>query len=233
MEIEFITKLILAHLIGDFFLQPKKWVENKEEKKWNSPYLAIHCAIHFVLILLIFWDATLWKAALFIAITHYFIDGIKLSLQKNRPLFWFMADQVAHIGILIVATHLFWQPVVIPEAGIQFWLIGTGLLFLTFPAAFIMQNILSIWNDEVLQTENSSLAGAGLYIGILERVLVFISVLTGHLQVVGFLIAAKSVFRFSDLTREKDRKLTEYIIVGTLLSFLIAIATGMLVKSAL
>lgn len=93
-----------------------------------------------------------------------------------------------------------------------------------------MQNVLSKWNDEVLNTENSSLASAGLYIGILERILVFISVLAGHLQVVGFLIAAKSVFRFSDLTREKDRKLTEYIIVGTLLSFLIAIAVALLVN---
>ncbi|TVR27761.1 MAG: DUF3307 domain-containing protein, partial [Balneolaceae bacterium] len=43
-------------------------------------------------------------------------------------------------------------------------------------------------------------------------------------------LAAKSIFRFGDLTRSKDRKLTEYILVGTLLSFLIAIATGMAVS---
>ena len=28
-----ILKLILAHLIGDFFLQPQKWVKDKEKKK--------------------------------------------------------------------------------------------------------------------------------------------------------------------------------------------------------
>ena len=233
MEIELFTKLLLAHLIGDFFLQPRKWVVNKSVNKWKSPYLAVHSAIHFLLIVLIFLDTSLWKAALFIAIIHFLIDGIKLTFQKSRPLFWFIADQIAHIAVLFWAVHLFWEPLAIPGVTVQFWVVITGLLFLTFPAAFIMQNVLSIWNDEVLLKENSSLPGAGLYIGILERVLVFVSVLTGYLQVVGFLIAAKSVFRFSDLTREKDRKLTEYIIVGTLLSFLLAIAVALLVKKIL
>jgi len=41
------------------------------------------------------------------------------------------------------------------------------------------------------------------------------------------LIAAKSVFRFGDLSRAKDRKLTEYILIGTFLSFGLAIAIGL------
>ena len=36
----------------------------------------------------------------------------------------------------------------------------------------------------------------------------------------------KSIFRFSDLSRAKDRKLTEYILVGTLLSIIMAILTA-------
>ena len=59
---------------------------------------------------------------------------------------------------------------------------------------------------------------------------VYIAVLGGHLQVVGFLLAGKSIFRFGDLTRAKDRKLTEYILIGTFLSFLIAIITGIIVN---
>ncbi len=230
METELITKLLLAHIIGDFLLQPKMWIENKIQKKWKSPYLLIHSIIHFLLIMLFIWDLTIWKAALFITVSHVLIDGVKLTFQKNKPRFWFFADQIAHVGMIFIALQLFWEPMQLPVVGERFWIIITGLIFLTFPTAFIMQNVLSKWNDEVLNTENSSLAGAGLYIGILERILVFISVLAGQLQVVGFLIAAKSVFRFSDLTREKDRKLTEYIIVGTLLSFLIAITVALLVK---
>jgi hypothetical protein len=42
----------------------------------------------------------------------------------------------------------------------------------------------------------------------------------------GFLLAAKSVFRFGDLKESKDRKLTEYVLIGTLLSFGIALLAG-------
>jgi hypothetical protein len=52
---------------------------------------------------------------------------------------------------------------------------------------------------------------------------------TSNWQAIGFLIAAKSVFRFGDLSQSKDRKLTEYILIGTLLSFGIAITTGLVV----
>ena len=64
---------------------------------------------------------------------------------------------------------------------------------------------------------------------MLERLFVFVFVVTANWEGIGFLLAAKSVFRFGDLKESKDRKLTEYILIGTLLSFGIAIATGMLV----
>jgi hypothetical protein len=42
--------------------------------------------------------------------------------------------------------------------------------------------------------------------GYLERLFVFVFILTDHWEGVGFLIAAKSVFRFGDLKESKDRK---------------------------
>lgn len=39
------------------------------------------------------------------------------------------------------------------------------------------------------------------------------------MEAVGFLLAAKSVFRFGDLRDDQDRKRTEYVLIGTLLSF--------------
>jgi hypothetical protein len=42
-------KLILAHLIGDFILQSDRWIEDKEKKKWRSPFLGVHAGIHFIL----------------------------------------------------------------------------------------------------------------------------------------------------------------------------------------
>lgn len=63
----------------------------------------------------------------------------------------------------------------------------------------------------------------------MERLFVFVFVVTGNWEGIRFLLAAKSVFRFGDLKESQDRKPTEYILIGTLLSFGIAIATGMLV----
>ena len=45
---------------------------------------------------------------------------------------------------------------------------------------------------------------------------------------IGFLITAKSVFRFNDLTRAKDRRLTEYVLIGSMLSFGLAVFTGLM-----
>lgn len=80
-------KLILAHLIGDFILQPIKWVVHKQSHKIASKYLYIHVILHFALYMLFLWDLSLWKIALIITIGHYFIDLLKLytdSLFKKK-----------------------------------------------------------------------------------------------------------------------------------------------------
>ena len=77
---------------------------------------------------------------------------------------------------------------------------------------------------------DDSLKNAGKYIGILERLFVFGFIILNQWSAIGLLIAAKSVFRFGDLSRAKDRKLTEYMLIGSLLSFGIAIIIGLLYK---
>jgi hypothetical protein len=77
------------------------------------------------------------------------------------------------------------------------------------------------------QGEGTSLKNAGRYIGILERVFAFAFILMGQWSAIGLLIAAKSVFRFGDLNKGKNRKLTEYVLIGTLLSFGLAILGGL------
>jgi len=78
--------------------------------------------------------------------------------------------------------------------------------------------------------EVDTLKNAGNYIGMLERVFVFSFVVLNQWSAIGFLIAAKSVFRFNDLTRAKDRRLTEYILIGTLTSFGLAIGIALLYR---
>ena len=58
------------------------------------------------------------------------------------------------------------------------------------------------------------------------RCLIISFILIGQFAGVGFLLAAKTIFRFGDLTKEKDMKVTEYMMLGTLLSFSCALLLG-------
>ena len=49
-------KLILAHLIGDFILQPTLWVKAKETRKLKAWQLYAHILVHAVVMVLIVWD---------------------------------------------------------------------------------------------------------------------------------------------------------------------------------
>ena len=74
------------------------------------------------------------------------------------------------------------------------------------------------------------LPNAGKWIGYLERILVLTFIFTGNIEGIGFLLAAKSVFRFGELNRAKDIRTTEYVLIGTFTSFAIAILAGFAAK---
>lgn len=227
--------LILAHLLGDFILQPNSWVADKEKKKGRSIYLFLHVLIHIALTMLFLWDFNLWWVALIVGVSHLLIDVTKLSFQTAKTKrIWFFIDQIAHI-LVIVALSLFYFPYFKLEDFFndESLKIVTAIVFLTVPSSIFIKTIISIWtpitiDHSKIQTE--SLVNAGKYIGILERLLVFVFILVNHWEGVGFMIAAKSVFRFSDLAEAKQRKLTEYVLIGTLLSFGIAVLVGILIK---
>ena len=104
----------------------------------------------------------------------------------------------------------------------------TFLYAIIQPASVLIRKFISRWTPDTEGSGSDSLEKAGNYIGILERLFVFAFVLAGQWEAVGFLLAAKSVFRFGDLKESKDRKLTEYVLIGTLLSFGIAMLAGVI-----
>ncbi len=227
--------LILAHLLGDFILQPNSWVADKEKKKGGSFLLYIHILLHTVLAFVFLWDCNLWWIALIIGVTHFLIDWTKLYFQTSKTKrTWFFIDQIAHV-LVITGLSVFYFPYfrwedLFNNTTLQ---LITALVFLTVPSSILIKTVISIWTPVTIEhskLQTESLVNAGKYIGILERLLVFVFILVDHWEGVGFMIAAKSIFRFSDLAEAKQRKLTEYILIGTLLSFGIAVLTGILVK---
>lgn len=225
--------LILAHLLGDFVLQPNSWVLDKERKRLKSKYLYIHVLIHTVLSFLFLWNVELWWVALVVGITHFIIDAAKLTFQniKTKKI-WFFADQLLHIAVILGLSFYFKEFDFEFLHSQKFLKVLVGTVFLTMPASIIIKILLSSWtpastDQNTLQTE--SLSSAGKYIGILERLLVFTFVMVNHWEGVGFMVAAKSIFRFSDLAQAKQRKLTEYVLIGTLLSFGMAVLTAIII----
>ena len=228
------TKLILAHLFGDFILQPDSWVADKERHKLKSPYLYLHVLIHTILSFVFLWNTDLWWVSILVGITHFIIDASKLIFQnvKNKKR-WFFIDQMLHILVILGISFYFKEFNFDFLSNQEILKIGMAALFLSTPASIFIKILLSSWTpvpetQSSLQTE--SLSSAGKYIGILERLLVFTFIMVNHWEGVGFMVAAKSVFRFSDLAQAKQRKLTEYVLIGTLLSFGLAVLTGILIK---
>lgn len=222
-------KLFLAHVLGDFVFQPDSWVKHKVEHKQRSVYLYLHMLVHLAcLLVLLAFDTRYWVGILIIIVSHYGFDLIKLHAQKKfKTGLLFILDQLAHIAIILWVISIY-QPYTI---SLKFLYSTPVLLFIlavfivTFVAAIVIKNSLGNWRF-IEQDTNESLKNAGKYIGMLERLFVFCFVILQQYQAIGFLIAAKSIFRFSDLSRAKDRKLTEYILVGTLLSIILAILTA-------
>ncbi|WP_127018514.1 DUF3307 domain-containing protein [Flagellimonas beolgyonensis] len=227
-------KLILAHFLGDFALQPARWVADKLQKKWRSKYLYYHIGVHLALLLALLQFQHLGIVAL-IVVTHFGIDVGKLALTNPKNYRWlFVVDQVLHLLVLAGALYLM-EPFTLDLAG---WfsektlLLITFLVFVTFVSGIVMRMFLAPYIDEIAKDdasgEGGSLKNAGTYIGMLERLFVFGFILMQQWAAIGLLIAAKSVFRFGDLNKGKNRKLTEYVLIGTLLSFGLAILSGML-----
>ncbi|MEO9893419.1 DUF3307 domain-containing protein [Aurantibacter sp.] len=227
------VKLFLAHLIADFLLQPNRWVIHKEANKVASKYLYFHVLLHFVITMLLLWDLAAWQMVLIITISHYIIDLVKLYANpffklKSVP---FFIDQLLHILILYCCTfygNLQEQTISIFQQ--MDWPFVTAIVFVSFPAAIIMGKLLEGMSSQI-EFDHKSLPNAGKYIGIIERLFVLVFIILGRWEAIGLLITAKSVFRFNDLKESNSRKLTEYILIGTLMSFGLAIITGIIYKS--
>ena len=224
-------KLLLAHFLGDFVFQSNQWIKHKEKNKFKSKYLYIHILIHAILLFgVLGFKKQYYLPITFILFTHFVIDGLKLLRPINNDRILFFLDQLAHLTILFWVANdwsfNFDNQTYLTEKNLLFLL---AIVLLTSVTSIVLKVIFSIWKKEIeeISKKDSSLENAGKYIGMLERLLVFSFVLLNQWEAIGFLLAAKSVFRFGDLTKAKDRQLTEYILIGTLLSFGIAILIGL------
>jgi hypothetical protein len=94
------------------------------------------------------------------------------------------------------------------------------------PGNVFIHETIKTANIKSISNTDTELENAGKLIGTLERILVLTFVIIGKLEVVGFLIAAKSILRYKDTNTIK----TEYVLIGTMLSFGLAMMLGLIVN---
>lgn len=241
----FILKLILAHIIGDFCLQSNKWIAERNKNGARSKYLYYHIGIHALLLFLFFLGSLpeYWLGLSIIIVSHFFIDLGKIYLEKkstNYKLLLFALDQLLHLIVILLVFCVYFgsSTSIIMSLRIEkIMLYAIAFLIITSVAPILLKLFFNKWysalkeNDESLDTD--SLKDAGKYIGILERILIVTFICINFLEGIGYLLAAKSIFRFGDLTNSKDKKLTEYILLGTLISFSIAVIVGLILRELL
>ena len=87
MAATWLIKLILAHLVTDFILQPTSWVNGRNEKHYASGKLYLHGLVTALLAwMMIGWQY--WLVALIILVTHTLIDGWKS--YQNKTVFFLL-----------------------------------------------------------------------------------------------------------------------------------------------
>lgn len=229
-----LLQLLLGHLLTDFVLQSNTMIAHKRKHIAGSWYLYLHILLAGVLSYVCTTQWGRWEIIPIIAITHLCIDIWKLKKRKDN-LRYFLIDQALHLAVLLVV----WLYLIngFSQLGsyiaalmntTKFMAILAGYVIVIFPVGFIIGKATGRWNKEISKNnKDKSLKNAGRYIGIFERVLVFTFIITGNFSAIGFLIGAKSILRFSD--SKGTRKQTEYVLIGTLMSFSICIVVGLVV----
>lgn len=235
-----LLRLFIGHIVADFLLQPRFMVDEKGKKVWKSGALYIHSCVYAAVVFLASsaWNQFLWLLpALFVS--HFLIDGWKTS--RGNKTSRFIGDQLAHLAVLILAFFVLteWTPNPLDFFYRQIWnsprrlIVILGYLLVLWLIGRLMNVITIPFRRQLADAKSRGLELAGLWIGCLERAFLLTFVLFNYLPGIALLLGPKSLFRFGEIKDPMNRKETEYILIGTLLSFGFALAVGLAVKAIL
>lgn len=248
-----LIRLLIAHIIIDFLLQTDSSVKSKKNGLLKSKSFWIHGL--YIILVTSFFILDKWnlKTILIITVSHLIIDYLKLFIgnktgkQNNnkKDLWLFVIDQILHIIVILLVWLMLINGfakcnLLIKSIASNYPILIKllGYLIVIFPTTYFIKFLTLQWSNEV-SFENNSLQNAGKWIGILERIMVVTFMFINQYAAIGFLVTAKSILRLIDKpennSNENDkqfssRKHTEYVLIGTFLSFGIAIIVSLFIQ---
>jgi hypothetical protein len=236
---------LLMHILCDFYLQPLQWVKAKKAHTYRSPELYFHSLLHGVAILIpaivlgVDWRvAACWVGI--VAVSHFMIDLWKVTIPNGETFSAFMIDQALHV-LVLAAIALYLTGGVTVDAVLQHpkfpdaVMVLFGYLLILKPTSIVIGSILKKYpiSSGSGGSQVRGIVAGGELIGYLERLLILTFTLVGSYEAVGFVLAAKSIFRFGELNKSKDRSMTEYVLIGSLVSVVITTLVGTLLALGL
>lgn len=244
--------VLSGHLIGDYYL---KYIPFMREKDAGILRIFIQALIYTLLITIIYSLFLPVDYVLFGGLTtlgiHFMIDlwhYLILKNQQGKPkehqwrlglfignlllhfLFFYLLFElvdgrnlyIADGARKIIEMLLFIKPGDPLSIRIKYLF---GYLFLITPSSYLMRYILQVIIPNEPRVE-SNRDNVGSMIGNIERIIVFTLGIMDLYASIALVITAKSLARFKQL---EDRAFAERYLIGTLLSFLIALLSLLII----
>jgi len=231
-QLDILLRLVIAHILADFIFQSTPL---KRDRSLSKHFL-LHLLTVGVLIYLMLPGWTNVYGPIAIMLIHGIIDLAVFKIWKNNSSA-ILIDEVLQITVLVIFWLIItdntlagaWHSIGVTFYNTSTLIVIVAYLTISFPAGVLMGHLTKRWQNEIMALGSDSLKDAGKWIGIIERTLVLTFILMKQWAAIGFLLGAKSVLRFGELKDGTQQKKTEYILIGTFLSFLLSIATGIFV----
>lgn len=232
--------LMLAHVLGDFYLQSSEMAERKVA---SPASLWRHGLIYGVCMITVMRCAAnggwpLLLLALLGGAVHLIIDALKPRAAQvafiNRHLF--TLDQCMHILSLFLLWLLLGQGTTLHPLldaslsglPVRMLPLALALLVVLRPVGLLIESG-EIWDLGIAAESEvgnkKKKAHSGRMIGYLERLIILFLLTNDQYSAIAFVLTAKSVARFKDLEKQIN---AEYYLIGTLLSVVSVFAVVLL-----
>ena len=225
--------LLCGHLLADFVSQTRRSAALKS----NPGVLTVHALTTALLPYLLIGAWTLWQIPVITFLTHWLIDFIKVK-SKRHGLVPFAVDQIAHLLVIVflvqstdVAPFVLRWVTRFGEGFTDALIIVSGAILVTTVSGIVVGYVVRDLQRAAAFPPSSGLPLGGESIGQLERFLVYVLILVGRFEAIGFLIAAKSILRFGEL--KEDRRDAEYVIIGTMWSLVCGLLVTLATRAVL
>jgi hypothetical protein len=238
MALSFFLRLMLGHMIGDFFLQPY-WLVLAKRKGWMG--LFIHVGVVTFITALFLWSSipNWWVWVIVLYIGHLFIDQFRTFIftdnSKGKGLLLLLLDQLAHVLLIALIAWLAtgWTisdlaPLITNGANqgrLMVYLICLAIAISVAPVleAETTVAVLAMLGTEITHTVKIEFSDRLL--GAIERILAIAILLLGY----GLLIPLLFIPRLTYMIREGQLKTDKVgVITKVATSLVITVLVGLL-----